>query len=157
MVLRRLSGEDPLVNEEWITDKDRFAFTWQDAPDRLTHPLVRDRDVDAQGRVVRGELRPASWAEALEVAAQGLQQARAAAVWGAPGGRLTLEDAYAYAKFARVVLGTNDVDHRARVHSAEEADFLAHAVAGTGMGVTFDELEGPAVLLVALEAEEEAG
>ncbi|TGJ94628.1 NADH-quinone oxidoreductase subunit G, partial [Actinotalea fermentans ATCC 43279 = JCM 9966 = DSM 3133] len=69
VVLRRLSGEDPLVNEEWITDKDRFAFHWQDAPDRLTHPLVRDREVDAEGRVTRGELRPASWAEALEVAA----------------------------------------------------------------------------------------
>ena len=45
------------------------------------------------------------------------------------GGRLTVEDAYAYAKFARVVLGTNDVDFRARPHSAEEADFLAAAVA----------------------------
>ncbi|QDW62523.1 NADH-quinone oxidoreductase subunit G [Oerskovia sp. KBS0722] len=159
VVLRRLSGEDPLVNEEWITDKDRFAFHWQDAPDRLTHPLVRDREVDAEGRVTRGELRPASWAEALEVAADGLAQARAAGGVGVlPGGRLTVEDAYAYGKFARVVLGTNDVDHRARVHSAEEADFLAHRVAGTGLGVTFDELEkAPAVLLVALEAEEEAG
>ena len=159
VVLRRLAGEDPLVNEEWITDKDRFAFTWQDAPDRLAHPLVRDREVDAEGRVTRGELRPASWAEALEVAADGLARARAAGGVGVlPGGRLTVEDAYAYAKFARVVLGTNDVDHRARVHSAEEADFLAHRVAGTGLGVTFDELEkAPAVLLVALEAEEEAG
>jgi NADH-quinone oxidoreductase subunit G len=159
VVLRRLSGEDPLVNEEWITDKDRFAFAWQDAPDRLTHPLVRDREVDAEGRVTRGELRPASWAEALEVAADGLGRARAAGGVGVlPGGRLTVEDAYAYGKFARVVAGTNDVDHRARVHSAEEADFLAHEVAGTGLGVTFDDLEkAPAVLLVALEAEEEAG
>ncbi|MHA7132103.1 NADH-quinone oxidoreductase subunit G [Oerskovia turbata] len=159
VVLRRLSGEDPLVNEEWITDKDRFAFAWQDAPDRLTHPLVRDREVDAEGRVTRGELRPASWAEALEVAADGLGRARATGGVGVlPGGRLTVEDAYAYGKFARVVAGSNDVDHRARVHSAEEADFLAHEVAGTGLGVTFDDLEtAPAVLLVALEAEEEAG
>ena len=37
-----------------------------------------------------------------------------------PGGRLTLEDAYAYAKFARVALATNDIDMRARPHSAEE-------------------------------------
>ena len=37
------------------------------------------------------------------------------------GGRLTLEDAYAYAKFARIALGTNDIDMRARPHSAEEA------------------------------------
>ncbi|MBL0885478.1 NADH-quinone oxidoreductase subunit G [Myceligenerans indicum] len=154
-VLRRLSGEDPVVNEEWITDKDRFAFTWQSAPDRLTTPLVRERDEAGD----RGELRPASWAEALEVAAQGLARARAAAGVGVlPGGRLTVEDAYAWSRFARQVLGTNDVDQRARAHSAEEAEFLAHAVAGTGIGVTFAELEkAPAVLLAGLEAEEEAG
>ncbi|MFD4994223.1 NADH-quinone oxidoreductase subunit G [Cellulosimicrobium cellulans] len=163
VVLRRLAGEDPLVNEEWITDRDRFAFTWQSAPDRLTHPLVRDREVAPDGSVTRGELRPASWAEALEVAADALTRARdAGGVAVLPGGRLTVEDAYAYAKLARTWLRTNDVDHRARVHSAEEADFLAHAVAGRAVGhaggVTFTDLEkAPAVLLVGLEAEEEAG
>ncbi|KLN33182.1 MULTISPECIES: NADH-quinone oxidoreductase subunit G [Cellulosimicrobium] len=163
VVLRRLAGEDPLVNEEWITDRDRFAFTWQSAPDRLTHPLVRDREVAPDGTVTRGELRPASWAEALEVAADALTRARdAGGVAVLPGGRLTVEDAYAYAKLARTWLRTNDVDHRARAHSAEEAAFLAHAVAGRAVGhaggVTFTDLEkAPAVLLVGLEAEEEAG
>ncbi|WP_454050840.1 NADH-quinone oxidoreductase subunit G [Cellulomonas sp. Marseille-Q8402] len=155
VVLRRLAGEDAEVNEEWITDKDRFAFTWQAATDRVTTPLVRDRAADG----TRGELHPASWAEALEVAAHGLAEARAAGGVGVlPGGRLTVEDAYAYAKFARVVLGTNDVDLRARPHSDEELAFLGHAVAGRGLGVTFRDLEAaPAVLLVGLEAEEEAG
>lgn len=155
VVLRRLAGDDPEVNEEWITDKDRFAFTWQSAADRITTPLVRDRNPDG----TRGELHAASWAEALEVAAHGLEQARAAGGVGVlPGGRLTVEDAYAYDKFARVVLGTNDVDLRARPHSDEELAFLGHAVAGTGLGVTFRDLEAaPAVLLVGLEAEEEAG
>lgn len=150
VVLRRLAGEDAEVNEEWLTDKDRFAFTWQAAADRIATPLVRD---DA------GELQPASWVEALEVAAHGLAQARDAGGVGVlPGGRLTVEDAYAYGKFARVVLGTNDVDLRARPHSDEELAFLGHAVAGTGLGVTFRDLEAaPAVLLVGLEAEEEAG
>ncbi|MFF2832920.1 NADH-quinone oxidoreductase subunit G [Cellulosimicrobium cellulans] len=163
VVLRRLAGEEPLVNEEWITDRDRFAFTWQSAPDRLTHPLVRDREVAPDGTVTRGELRPASWAEALEVAADALTRARdAGGVAVLPGGRLTVEDAYAYAKLARTWLRTNDVDHRARAHSAEEAAFLAHAVAGRAVGhaggVTFTDLEkAPAVLLVGLEAEEEAG
>ena len=78
------------------------------------------------------------------------------------GGRLTLEDAYAYSKFARVVLGTNNIDFRARQHSDEEADFLAHAVAGTGHsfdgGVTYADLEtASSVLLVCFEPEEEAG
>jgi len=154
-VLRRLSGEDAVVNEEWISDKDRFAFTWQKSHDRLTHPLVRDRADDG----TRGELRPASWAEALEVAAGALAAARDAQGVGVlPGGRLTIEDAYAYAKFARVALGTNDVDHRARAHSAEEAQFLAHAIAANGIDVTFADLESAAsVVLVGFEAEEEGG
>jgi NADH-quinone oxidoreductase subunit G len=74
------------------------------------------------------------------------------------GGRLTVEDAYAYAKFARTVLGTNNIDFRARQHSDEEADFLAHVVAGSGRGVTFSDLEiASSVLLVCFEPEEEAG
>ena len=78
------------------------------------------------------------------------------------GGRLTVEDAYAYSKFARVALDTNDIDFRARVHSGEEADFLAARVAGhgrdlDGKGATYTSLEkAPAVLLAGFEAEEEA-
>lgn len=155
VVLRRMAGDDPTVNEEWVSDKDRFAFPWQGLADRLTTPLVRERGEDGS----RGELRPASWPEALEVAAAGLAAARARGGVGVlPGGRLTIEDSYAWSKFARVVLGTNDVDHRARSHSSEEEAFLAHHVAGRTMQVTFADLEkAPATLLVALEPEDEAG
>ncbi|WP_424212340.1 NADH-quinone oxidoreductase subunit G [Streptomyces sp. BI20] len=152
-VMRRLAQEDPEVNEEWICDKGRFGFRYAQRPDRLTTPLVRDPE--------SAELVPASWPEALERAARGLTAARGRA-GVLTGGRLTVEDAYAYAKFARVVLDTNDVDFRARPHSAEEADFLAAHVAGAGpdldgTGVTYTSLEkAPAVLLVGIEAEEEA-
>ncbi len=151
-VLRRLAGNDPAVNQEWNCDKGRWAFTYA-STDRLTHPLVRDPET--------GELQVASWPEALEVAARGLAAARQAGGVGVlTGGRLTHEDAYAYAKFARTALATNDIDFRARPHSAEEADFLAHAVAGAWVGaggVSYDELEAaPAVLLVGLEPEEES-
>src|SRR5262249_46450808 len=72
-------------------------------------------------------------------------------------GRLTIEDAYAYAKFTRLALRTNDIDFRARPHSAEETDFLASQVAGTGLGVTYRDLEAaPAVLLAGFEPEEES-
>jgi len=149
VVLRRLSGNDPAVNSEFITDKDRFAFPWQASAERLTGPQVRED----------GALVATSLAEAIDHAAEGL--AAALAKGGAavlPGGRLTLEDAYAYAKFARVVLHTNDVDHRARPHSAEEAAFLAHHVAGRTLDVTFADLDtAPAVLFVGLEPEEEGG
>ncbi|SFD87535.1 NADH-quinone oxidoreductase subunit G [Blastococcus tunisiensis] len=148
---RRLAGEDPAVNEEWNCDKGRFAFRYVSANQRLTTPLVR-RD---------GELQPASWPEAWAAAAAGLRQARENGGVGVlPGGRLTVEDAYAYAKFARVALGTNDVDARARAHSAEELAFLGAAVAGTGPAtgaVTYDDLTAaPAVLLAGFEPEEES-
>lgn len=108
-----------------------------------------------------GDLVPASWPEALQIAAQGLLASRGRA-GVLTGGRLTIEDAYAYSKFARVALDTNDIDFRARVHSGEEADFLAARVAGRGRdldgtGVTYSLLEkAPAVLLAGFEAEEEA-
>jgi NADH-quinone oxidoreductase subunit G len=146
-VTRRLAGDDPQVNEEWNCDKGRWAFTYTTTPDRLTHPLVRNED---------GVLEPASWNEALTIAAEGLAKARGKA-GVLTGGRVTLEDAYAYAKFARVALGTNDVDFRARPHSREEADFLAAAVAGSPISVTYEQLEkAPAVLLAGFEPEEES-
>jgi NADH-quinone oxidoreductase subunit G len=146
-VTRRLAGDDPQVNEEWNCDKGRWAFTYTTAADRLTHPLVRNED---------GVLEPASWSEALSIAAEGLAKARGKA-GVLTGGRVTLEDAYAYAKFARVALGTNDVDFRARAHSREEADFIAASVAGTPITVSYEELEkAPAVLLAGFEPEEES-
>ncbi len=147
-VTRRLAADDPQVNEEWNCDKGRFGFAYARQEDRLTRPLVRDQ--------VSGELRPASWPEAFAVAARGLAEARGR-VGVLPGGRLTREDAYAYAKFARAVVGTNDVDQRARPHSAEEADFLAALVAGTGRGVTYADLErANTVVLAGLDPEDES-
>src|SRR4030095_1896002 len=91
-VMRRLAGDDPAVNEEWNCDKGRFAFQYVTATDRLTTPLVRDERA--------GELRTASWPEALAVAAAGLAAAKEAGGVGVlAGGRLTVEDAYAYSKF----------------------------------------------------------
>lgn len=152
VVLRRLAGNDPEVNEEWITDKDRFGFAWSSLDDRLTVPLVRDEE--------SGELVPTSWSDALDVAAQGLAKAQSDGGVGLlTGGRLTLEDAWSWSRFARTVLGTNDIDQRVRDHSAEEESFLAKRVAGTGLGaVTYSSLEKAGqVLLVALEPEDECG
>jgi NADH-quinone oxidoreductase subunit G len=146
-VTRRLAGNDPQVNEEWNCDKGRWAFTYATQPDRLVSPLVRD---------ARGVLQPASWPEAIAAAAAGLaaERGRAGVL---TGGRLTLEDSYAYAKFARVALASNDIDMRARPHSAEETQFLAGTVAGRASGVTYAELErAGAVLLAGFEPQDES-
>ncbi|GAA4869526.1 NADH-quinone oxidoreductase subunit G [Serinicoccus chungangensis] len=147
-VLRRMALDDPEVNEEWNCDKGRWAFAYATLPDRLHDPVVRGSD---------GEYAVTSWRDAYAAAAAGLSGARAAGGVGVlPGGRVSVEDAYAYAKLARVALGTNDIDHRARPHSAEEADFLAAAVAGQ-REVSYADLEAaPSVLLVGLEPEEES-
>jgi NADH-quinone oxidoreductase subunit G len=155
-VLRRLAGDEPLVNEEWNCDKGRWAFAYATESDRLTTPLVRDAD---------GVLRPASWATAYAAAAAGLAAARDRGLSGEgeggvgvlTGGRLTLEDAYAYAKFTRLALNTNDIDMRARPHSAEEEQFLAARVAGRAIEVSYTDLEAaPVVLLAGFEPEDES-
>ena len=146
VVMRRLAGEDPQVNEDWNCDKGRFAFPYL-AADRLDHPMVRDTD---------GELRTASWPEAVTLAARGLAEARGRAAV-LTGGHLTREDAYAYGKFARVALHTDDLDFRCRPTSVEEHAFLTSFVAGTGLGTTYAELDhAPVVVLVGLEPEEES-
>ncbi|MGA1503043.1 MAG: 2Fe-2S iron-sulfur cluster-binding protein, partial [Candidatus Nanopelagicales bacterium] len=61
VITRRLAWDDPEVNEEWNCDKGRFAFIYTHEG-RIASPLVRED----------GELRPASWPEALDIAARGL-------------------------------------------------------------------------------------
>ena len=141
--LRRLAGDDAEVNEEWNCDKGRWAFAYTTSQARLKNPQVRGED---------GLLHEASWPEAIAAAAAGLQGKKSAVL---VGGRATLEDAYGYSKFARVALGTNDIDFRARVSSDEEADFLASYVVGNK--VSYRDIDrADNVVLVGFEAEEES-
>ena len=148
-VLRRMAINDVAVNEEWNCDKGRWAFQYATTGDRFEYPMVRDQD---------GDLQVASWPEALAAAAAGLAAAKGVGVL--TGGRVSAEDAYAYGKFARAVLATNDIDFRARPHSAEEADFLASSVVATGPdggAVSYADLEAAkTVVLVGFEPEEES-
>ena len=141
--LRRLAGDDSTVNEEWNCDKGRWAFKYVTSVDRLTTPLVRNS---------AGDLVAASWPEALAAAAKGLKASKAAVL---VGGRATYEDAYGYSKFARVALGTNDIDFRSRLSSNEEREFLAARVVGST--TTYLDIDrADHVLLVGFEPEEES-
>ena len=140
--LRRLAGDDSNVNEEWNCDKGRWAFQYTMAKDRIANPLIREN----------GQLREASWPEALAAAAAGLKGKRTGVL---VGGRSTVEDAYGYAKFARVALNTNDIDFRSRPHSQEETDFLAAHVVGSK--VNYQDIDtADHVVLVGFEPEEES-
>ena len=94
-----------------------------------------------------GYLVEATWSDALDRAAAGLGEWHGK-VGVLTGGRLTVEDAYAYSKFARVSLGSDDIDFRSRPHSGEEREFLSARVAGRYLETTYADLEAaPTVLL----------
>jgi NADH-quinone oxidoreductase subunit G len=103
-LIRHLGVDSEPVNHGWLCDKGRFGYEMIDNANRLGTPLVRKG----------GQLVEASWNEALGAAADGLRRVRDAsgpqsiAVLG--GARLANEDAYAWAKLAKGVLGTDNVD-----------------------------------------------
>ncbi|WP_432588385.1 molybdopterin oxidoreductase family protein [Streptomyces sp. HD1123-B1] len=98
------------VNRGALCGKGRTAPALLSSRVRLTGPLVRRPDT--------GRLEPATWEEALDRIAEGLVATRRAygpdAVGVFGGGGLTNEKAYALGKFARVVLGTSQIDYNGR-------------------------------------------
>jgi len=109
-VTRLLGIDSDPVNQSWLCDKGRFGFESVNAEERLVEPLVRRA---AEGDGV-DELVPVSWAEALTVVAERLARVRAEqgpeAIGVLGGARLSNEDAYAWAKLAKSVIGTDSVD-----------------------------------------------
>jgi NADH-quinone oxidoreductase subunit G len=129
------------MNGDFLCNKGRYAFDFANSAERITHPMVRQAD---------GKLKPVSWEEALTVAGRRLRElrdTRGGESLGVIGGnRLTNEEAYLLQKFARTVLGTNNIDHH------RTADFVAfaQALAGTSGRTASqrDILNAKAVLLV---------
>src|SRR3954462_54204 len=128
------------INGDFLCIKGRYAFDFSHHEDRLTQPLVRK-----DGRLV-----PTSWEEAIGVAAEGLKKtpdSKGGAGIGVIGSnRTTNEENYLLQKFARTVLGTNNIDHH------RTADFPAFAAALSGIenatATMRDVLHAPAVLLI---------
>ena len=100
---RVLARDHPEVDDGWLCDKGRFGYQMAESEQRITQPLVR------QG----GELRPASWDEALEAAAAGLRKAgeRTAAI---VGGQSSNEEGYLAQRILRRALGSPHIESRSR-------------------------------------------
>ena len=103
--ITRLLGMDAdPVNQSWLCDKGRFAAEAANAESRVTEPLIRRE----------GTLEPVSWGEALALVAAKLAGAKdrggAGSIALLGGARLSNEDAYAWAKLAKGVIGTDSVD-----------------------------------------------
>ncbi len=106
-LLRVTSRENDAIDNGWLCDRGRFNYKYLQNRERITRPLVK-RD---------GAFVPVTWTEAFRVIAERFQAVAAAkggegfGVIG--GGKLANEEAYLLSKFARLVLKTNNVDHRA--------------------------------------------
>ncbi len=109
------------INGDFLCIKGRYSFDFASREDRITKPLVRNAD---------GLLEPATWEVALDRAGKRLREVRDTRGGHAIGvigsNRTTNEENYLLQKFARMVLGTNNIDH----HRTADYPSLMAALSG---------------------------
>lgn len=112
------TGAESPANHSLTCVKGRFGWEFIHHEDRLTMPLIRRADAPA-GAVGREWFREATWDEALSYAADGLLRVREAhgadAVAGLSSAKASNEENYLFQKMMRCAVGTNNVDHCARL------------------------------------------
>ncbi|MBI4828932.1 MAG: molybdopterin-dependent oxidoreductase, partial [Nitrospinae bacterium] len=140
------------VSQGDLCVKGRFALDFVHHRDRLTAPLIRDR----QG----GALRKASWAEALNLTARKLTDIRKRhgpdAIAGVSSSRCSNEENYLMGRFMRAVIGTNNVDNCARVCHAPSVTGLAAAFGSGAATNSLEEIAGAKVIFLVGSNTEEA-
>ncbi|MFN3611240.1 molybdopterin-dependent oxidoreductase [Tepidimonas sp.] len=153
--LERVDGAPGPANDGRLCVKGRFGMDYVHHPQRLTTPLIRRADAPKDpslltrgpgGRpdpeALRAQFRPATWEEALDVAAAGLARARDAAraqglrgravpVAGFGSAKGSNEEAYLFQKLLRSAFGTHNVDHCTRLCHASS---VAALMEGIGSG-----------------------
>ena len=128
--------ENP-VNRGSLCVKGQFGLEFINHPDRLTTPLIRQN----------GELSEATWDEALDLVASKLARYKGDEVAAISSAKCTNEENYLVQKFARVVLGTNNIDHCARLCHAPSVAGLAQSFGGGAMTNSIDEISRAACIL----------
>ncbi len=148
----RLNGvdSDP-VNWGWLCDKGRFGYEATNSPDRVQHPYLR-RTADGSLGGTADELVAADWSEALDAAATAIEEALAdggpSSVAVVGGGRGTNEDAFAWARLAREVIGTANTD-------AQLGDGLDPVVFGLPQATIDEACAASTIVLLAPDLKEE--
>ncbi len=129
---------DGSVNEGKLCVKGKFAFQHETDSERLLTPLIRRDGVPRGprgGRSVEQVFRPASWDEALDLVVSRILRARneggPEAIAGIASDRSTNEDIFAFQKFMRMAVGTDNVDQSATLCHSPSAAMLSWAL-GTG-------------------------
>jgi predicted molibdopterin-dependent oxidoreductase YjgC len=138
----QVTGAEAIPNNGRTCVKGRFGLDFANRPDRLRQPMIRKDD----------QLVEVAWPEALAYAARRLQEISSAhgpdAIAGLASARCTNEENYLFQKFMRSVIGTNNVDHCARLCHASTVAGLAISFGSGAMTNSIAELESAQVILV---------
>jgi formate dehydrogenase alpha subunit len=132
--------KDTPVNNGSLCVKGSFGYDFVNHKDRLTTPLIKEN----------GAFRQASWEEALSLVAAKLGEIKAAygadSIGGLSSAKCTNEENYIFQKFMRACIGTNNVDHCARLCHASTVAGLAYAFGSGAMTNSIAETENADVI-----------
>jgi NADH-quinone oxidoreductase subunit G len=128
------------INGDFLCIKGRYSFDFAKSPERITEPHIRRN----------GKLEPATWEAAFELIASKFKEVRdrdgGSAIGVIGSTRTTNEENYLLQKFARLVLGTNNIDHH---RTADYSGFISALAGTTGLTASMrDVASAPAVLLI---------
>ncbi len=115
--------QDSPVNEGELCVKGRFGISFVESEERLKEPLIKVGD----------SFKPTTWDEAISEIAEKLSRYGPDEVGVLSSAKCTNEENYVIQKFARVVLGTNNIDHCARLCHSSTASGLSMSIGGSAM------------------------
>ena len=122
--------------------KGRFGYTYVQHPDRITTPLIRE------GERHTGPFREATWDEALDLVASRLTEYRGNAFATLCSAKATNEDGYVQQKFARLVMGSNNIDHCTRLCHAPSVEAMLTSLGSGATSNSYTDYEDAGCLVV---------
>ena len=141
-IVRVTSPVGCVPNDGNLCVKGRFGMEFVNSSKRLTSPLIKRN----------GEFHEATWDEAIDYVAARLNEIKAAhgpdSIGGLSSAKCTNEENYVFQKFMRTAVGTNNVDHCARLCHASTVAGLARAFGSGAMTNSIDELPGAGCIFV---------
>jgi formate dehydrogenase alpha subunit len=141
-IVRVTSPVGVVPNNGNLCVKGRFGMEFVNSDKRLTTPLIKRE----------GAFQKATWDEALALVAARLQETKSAygadSIGGLSSAKCTNEENYVFQKFMRAVVGTNNVDHCARLCHASTVAGLARAFGSGAMTNSIDEIKHAGCIFV---------
>jgi formate dehydrogenase major subunit len=156
--LSHVTGRNGPANENRLCVKGRFGFDYIHHKDRLHQPLIRKDGIPKHADDVVDPANPwthfrvATWEEALDRAANGLEDIRdkhgPQALAGFGSAKASNEEAYLFQKLVRAGFGTNNVDHCTRLCHASSVAALMEGIGSAAVTATFNECKNSEVIIV---------